>query len=549
MMNRLTLLLVSVFGLLLVAGLAACTESNPLDDAESRNSGDIRVELIIDNTRSTYVYDRAITVGQFLDELEIERSSLDRINPPQYTQITDGMKITIVRVTEETECRFVDISFDEKRFPRIDMEPGEVITVEEGQNGEAEVCYRVIYEDGIEESRTQSSYTVITEPEDKVIFVGVEDTLDPVPIVGTLAYISNGQAYIMQSNSSRRRPLTTEGGLDGRVFDLSPDGRQLVYTRQTSDPEDLPFSNELWVILDTENSVPVKTPITNVLTAGWVPGAPYTIFYSTARAEAGSFQGWNAYNDLWRLRISSEDGSYIDADPIIEENLIGQFASWGTAFKWSPGGQQLAYAKADGVGLVDLTNGEFLPYTLGFPIFGPAIDDQWVWQPSLSWSADNTWVATVVHGPPHGGESPDNSVVFDIGVFRADGSLRLSALIEQVGMWANPSYSPIRVNALNYDDYRLAYLQAREPLNSYGSGYDLVVADRDGSNPRTIFPTPEQAGMRPPTRSGEGEFVWSPDGRQIAIVYQGDLFLVEVETRRAQQITSDGLASAPRWTP
>jgi hypothetical protein len=94
----------------------------------------------------------------------------------------------------------------------------------------------------------------------------------------------------------------------------------------------------------------------------------------------------------------------------------------------------------------------------------------------------------------------------------------------------------------------VAYLQARDPLNSLGGEYDLVVADRDGSNPTVVFPPEGRPGIRPFNEIQPTEFEWSPAGTHIAIIYQGNLWIVEVDTRLAQQITTDGQASHPRWT-
>ena len=75
------------------------------------------------------------------------------------------------------------------------------------------------------------------------------------------------------------------------------------------------------------------------------------------------------------------------------------------------------------------------------------------------------------------------------------------------------------------------------------SGYRLAIMDRDGSNRRVIYPPEDQPGLSAQV------FAWSPDGRQIALVQQGNLFLVDVVTGLAQQLTADSLSSTPQWTP
>ncbi|NJL93929.1 MAG: hypothetical protein HC915_09465 [Anaerolineae bacterium] len=77
-------------------------------------------------------------------------------------------------------------------------------------------------------------------------------------------------------------------------------------------------------------------------------------------------------------------------------------------------------------------------------------------------------------------------------------------------------------------------MQARDPLNSLGGEYDLMVADRDGSNPRRVFPPEARPGLRPFDENEVQLFVWSPSGRHLAVIYQGNLWIVEVASSIAQ---------------
>ena len=117
-------------------------------------------------------------------------------------------------------------------------------------------------------------------------------------------------------------------------------------------------------------------------------------------------------------------------------------------------------------------------------------------------------------------------------------------------MWSGPAFSPqIGVRTAEETRGYLAWLQARSPHNSNNSEYDLYVADRDGSNQRRIFPPSGAGGM---VRSSNGlnaeALTWSPDGHYIAVIYQGDLWLVDVREATGHQMTFDGGASRPVWT-
>ena len=101
---------------------------------------------------------------------------------------------------------------------------GESRLIQPGQNGLEEVVYRVTREDGKEVRRKEVQRRVIRQAMDEIMMVSSAGQAASVPITGTVAYISSGNAWVMRNNSGAARPLTTSGDLDQRVFSLSPDG-------------------------------------------------------------------------------------------------------------------------------------------------------------------------------------------------------------------------------------------------------------------------------------------------------------------------------------
>jgi len=149
-----------------------------------------------------------------------------------------------------------------------------------------------------------------------------------------------------------------------------------------------------------------------------------------------------------------------------------------------------------------------------------------------------------VHGEPIGSEPPESSPAFHVAAVAADGAFS-AEIAQNAGIWSNPDYSPTLTDATGavVGGY-IAYLRARSINNSISetAEYDLVVADRDGSNARTLYPlTSTQPGLT------AREFAWSPDARQIAFIYQGSLWVVDVSSGVANQVTLDTGASRPVW--
>ncbi len=529
-------------GVVLALFLGACQQSDV-------GPGEFTVTVDADGVSSVYRYDKIISVGQFLEEVGIALGEYDEVNPLLQTQLRDGMRITVTRVVRREECTEEVLPFEpETQFTQA-LPPGERRIMQTGENGIQQVCYRIIERDGVEASRSEISRIVIKDPRSEIVFVGSEPTETYVPIEGVLAYILGGQAWIVEGSTLNARPLTTDGVLDGRVFDLSPDGRRLLYTVSTDDPGDPGFSNELWAILDTRASVPEPVQLVpeDVRVAQWVPGQrTATVAYSTANPLADP-PGWRAYNDLYVMQLDPETGEVLGVpEEIIPQNALGTYPWWGRRYVWSPDGTKVAWANADSVGLVDLETGEYVTL-LTFPEYAPLLErfqGSTVWVPTLSWS-DDGHLALTVHGPPYGSELPENSIIFDLAVIDTNGDLQINPFVSQSGIWSSPSYSPLVERADGMPDYNIAYFQPREALNSLGTQYDLVMADRDGSNAQVVFPGADRPGVRPDPENG---IVWSPTGRQIAIVHQDNIWIIDVETGLAHPITSDGQASRPRWS-
>jgi len=525
--------------LLLTVLLASCQQ--PKDNS-------FRVRVIADGKEMVYSAEEHVSVIQFLQKINLHVDPLDRIYPSDFTQIADNMLITIVRVRERTECVDETLPYETKFINSPDLAPGTTKVAQAGVNGTQRICYTIQEEDGVEKSRTAGNPTILTQPTTEIIYRGIDKAkIEPVPVVGMLMYISDGQARVIEGNSLNDRVLPTGGNLDGQVFALSTDGKQLLFTRR---PEGTPTPetfNQLWVLLNTADpqAKPVRIKeIDNVLTAEWRPDQPFTFSYSTLQPRAGT-PPYQALNDLNTARLDSRTGKLLKATPEVKSRPTGVYSLWGTTFKWSPDGKNMAWAQADGAGIVDFKAGTFKKL-FDFKVYSTTLSRNWVWMPSLTWSPDSSLLAATVHGKPLGGEQEEFSPVFNVALVQAAGQFQID-LVPQAGMWAAPQYSPLINAGTDAAQGYIAYLKARTPIDSVSSEYDLVVADRDGSNPRVVFPGKDKPGIKPIDTPFGNEIVWNPEGRQVALVYLGDVWIVDVEANRANQVTLINNAHHVRW--
>ncbi|MCR4406540.1 MAG: G5 domain-containing protein [Anaerolineae bacterium] len=509
------------------------------------------VTILLDGQRRV-ISTEAYTVRDVLQEAGVRLGDLDRVEPDLYAEIEPGMTISVVRVEERYITERQVLPFAHRTVKSEGIPEGETRLIQLGVNGEEELLYKITFENGVEVSRVEVRRTVLVEPVDEITVVGTVGVAQSVPIQGTLAYISAGNAWLMRGVSGGRQPLTTAGDLDGRVFDLSASNGCLLFSRRGGDELTAPL-NTLWAITTTvvgEKAYPLG--IEGVIYAQWSPDGTQ-IAYSTAERTGGS-PGWRANNDLWiaPFPIHSNPDQVITttggltktvsggivATQVLSASFQGTYSWWGPTFAWSPDGQRLAYATADEVGFVDVDSREQTPL-MHFPPFRTY--SEWVWTPALSWSPDGRFILCTLHNPNGEGDVPEDSQVFDVWALSADGTVRVR-LAAEAGMWANPRWSPVYTATQTVNESQIVYGQARYPASSQDSRYDLYLMDRDGSNRHLIFPPPGESGVRVP------QMAWSPDARQLAVVYDGNLYLVNLADNRIFQLTGDGQCSQPRWS-
>lgn len=496
----------------------------------------VTVTIIADQNQFAATLPSGSSVQDALNTAGIKLSSLDRVEPPSYTLLSNQMSISIIRVTEEFEIEEQVIAFNRLNVKNESLPEGQTRLVQAGKNGIRQITYRKIFENGIEQSRTVFKTETIEDAKPEIIMVGVPSPFMSVPIPGHLAYLISGSAWLMSGSTGERRPIVTTGDLDGYVFSISPDGQWLLFTRSSEKDPSIEI-NSLWVVsLTAENPEPISLKAKNIVHyADWVPDRPNTINYSTVEPRSTA-PGWQANNNLFRITFD-EKGITRQPLELLSTNSGGIYGWWGTTFSWSPDGKRLAYSRPDSVGVVDMEN----------EVFNPLIDlvpyqtrSDWAWVPGMNWSPDSKIIYTTTHFAPPGSANPESSPYFNVSAHVLGSNLNLD-MINQSGMFSYPSPSPMK-----NERYWLAFLQAIFPDQSDTSRYRLVLMDRDGSNRQEIFPEDGSVGLEPQ------EIIWSPVSTPgsffgIAVIYQGNLWLINVETGELHKITGDGSISKIDW--
>ena len=510
-----------------ISFLVGCT-------APEITQGQIEVSISADGEEVDVQLPAGSTVEAALSAAGVLLDTLDRIDPPLYTVLSEGSKVKVVRIREEFIVEQVVVPYEFQLVRNESLPEGDEYWLQVGENGLQEITVRRVFENGEEVSSSVIKSVIVKEALPQIKMVGVQKPFAPFSIPGRIAYLSDGKAWIMEGTTGNRRQVVTTGDLDGRVFSLSPDGEWLLFTRHAEDEENI---NTLWAAsLAGDESALVDLQVANVVHfADWKPGSVFTVAYSTVEPRPAA-PGWQANNDLGLLTFSAT--GFVRRLPLVlGSSSGGVYGWWGTTFAWAPDGLSLAYARPDEVGVVDLLSGSQTPLLELAPLqtFG-----DWAWVPGITWGPEGSFLYTVAH------LALSESQQFDLAVIRTSGDDSI-AISPQVGMFAYPVPSPLQELPSGESAHQIAYLQAIYPSQSDSSRYRLVVMDRDGSNRRALFPAEGASGLDPQ------RVAWSPQalddrtGYSLAVIYQNNLWLVDATTGEAWQITGDGLISRIDW--
>jgi len=521
---------------LVLIGSGCSTLSQPSVQEE------IQIQIDVDGRLESITVPSGTTAGDTLSAAGIALNGNDRSEPAAVMTLIEDGEIHVIRVEESIETEQVVIPFEVIRQPTENLPAGQEKLLQAGKNGIREIISVRVFENGEEISFSEVSSLDLEDTVNEIILVGVQSSIAPVGLPSPLVYLSNGNAWVMDQSTANRYLLVATGDLDGRVFSLSEGGEWLLFTR-TEEDEDI--INSLWVVaLDDPENLLIELDTLNVIHyADWVPGIEPKFAFSSVEPRL-SAPGWQANNDLI-LKVFSENGWTQRVNTLQETNYGGVYGWWGTDFQFSPGGDFVAYASPDQIGIIPYEEAEKEVFLEIIPF---KTQGDWAWMPGIGMGPLGNVIFSVNHASQEDSQADEESPVFDLVAIPLTGG-GVRTLVYDVGMFAYPLPSPITAKATGEASYQVAYLQAIFPEQSATSNYRVGLMDRDGSNQRLVFPASDNPGLQP----SRGWGAWSPQTTQasgnypLAVIYEGNIWILDPETGDAWQVTGDGRVGALDW--
>lgn len=269
--------------------------SPPLDSAISDSltisiKRAIPVELILDGV-VIEARTNAERVADVLVELNAPLFALDYVQPPGDSAVSEGMRIEIVRATEEVVTVSESIPHENRVQPDAELNLDQSALVQAGRDGRREIRSRVRYENGVEVSRDHIETTVVEAPVNRIVAYGTK----VVPL-GTINTPAGPRQYWRRlcMYTTSYNPTSNGGNL------RTSTGATLAKGVIASKPNIIPYHTQVFVPSYGNGAI--------LDTGGGPAGTDYWV--DLGYGENDGFKPWRAYSWVYHLMPPPERINY-----------------------------------------------------------------------------------------------------------------------------------------------------------------------------------------------------------------------------------------------
>jgi uncharacterized protein YabE (DUF348 family) len=153
----------------------------------------INIEIAIDG-KNLKINSAEDNIEQMFEAEKITVDDFDKVFPARNQVLTQGLKVSVVRVKTELVKETKSIAFATVQKLNDDMEKGISKIIQEGQIGEEEITTKIVYEDGKEIARQVVSQVTNKQPVQKILATGT---------LGTVPNLSRGGTKVLYQKSIR----------------------------------------------------------------------------------------------------------------------------------------------------------------------------------------------------------------------------------------------------------------------------------------------------------------------------------------------------------
>lgn len=292
---------------------------------------------------------------------------------------------------------------------------------------------------------------------------------------------------------------------------ISPDGKHIVYLRNSRDiMTDRTFSN-LWIInFDGSNNHPLNSGNHNDSSPRWSPDGKELIYISNKNGSSQIYRRWMATGTeakLTNLQTSprnlswSPDGQWIALNLFVDEkpSSLIQMPKAPKGAKWAAPAvyvDKMTYRR-DGGGYVKPGNNQIFILSIEGGTPRQITSGSYNHNGTAAWSTDGKSLIFSANRRDDWEFQASNNEIYEVGIVHN----KIRALTDRIGPDNGPIISPDGklIAYTGYDDKYLGFQQS-----------ELFIMNRDGSNPRSLTKELDK---------GVGGIKWAADGKGLYFQY------------------------------
>ena len=230
------------------------------------------------------------TAGGVLEELGYKPKRTDKITPGYDAKVSEFDEITIVRVHQESVSVKEEVPFESEVRENKSLASGKSKLVQKGKVGEKDVRYKIVYEDGVEVSRTAIYESVTTEPIPQIREIGKKQPVNyVVASAGTVQTSRSGSlAYskVISANATAYDASSCGKSPSHPAYGITATGARAGYGIVAVDPRVIPLGSKLYI--ESADGSYVYGSAVAADTGGAIKGNRIDLCFNT-RAEAIRF--------------------------------------------------------------------------------------------------------------------------------------------------------------------------------------------------------------------------------------------------------------------
>lgn len=136
----------------------------------------VGVEVAVDG-KDLKIETAESSISEMLEAEGITLGDDDKVEPQASTPITEGLNVLVTRIESKVVKETQDISYDTVVDSDDNLDKSVTKLIQEGEPGQKEVTFKVVYKNGQEVSKKVVGEKVLKEPKDKVMVKGTVSTL------------------------------------------------------------------------------------------------------------------------------------------------------------------------------------------------------------------------------------------------------------------------------------------------------------------------------------------------------------------------------------